>query len=101
MRNQLKILFLGNYYFSYFKFLIKRKHHRHGAAIGVIMEIQLAVSTPTTTALGSMPILRHADVTRGIKIVRVARFDIACVKRKRIVKNTAIIIYGYRKSLRG
>ena len=59
------------------------------------MEIQLAVSTPTTAALGSIPILRHADVTRGIKIVRVARFDITCVKRKGIVKNTAIIIYGF------
>ena len=91
MRKQLKILFLGNYYFSYFKFLIKRKHHRHGAAIGVIMEMQLAVSTPTTAALGSMPILRHADVTKGIKIVRVARFDIACVKRNAHTKQSYLI----------
>ena len=91
MRKQLKILFLGNSYFSYFKFLIKRKHHRHGAAIGVIMEIQLAVSTPTTAALESMPILRHADVTRGIKIVRVARFDIACVKRNAHTKQSYLI----------
>ena len=91
MRKQLKILFLGNYYFSYFKFLIKRKHHRHGAAIGVIMEIQFAVSTPTTAALESMPILRHADVTRGIKIVRVARFDIACVKKNAHTKQSYLI----------
>ena len=40
------------------------------------MEIQLAVRTPTTAALGSTPIFIQAEVTRGIKIVRVARFDI-------------------------
>ena len=55
------------------------------------MEIQLAVSTPTTAALESMPILRHADVTRGIKIVRVARFDIACVKKNAHTKQSYLI----------
>lgn len=50
------------------------------------MEIQLAVRTPTTAARGSIPILRHAEVTSGMKIVNVARFDITCVSRNGIVK---------------
>ena len=62
-----------------------------GAAIGVIMEMQLAVITPTTAARGSSPILRQADVTRGIKIVSVARFDMTCVSTNGTRKNTAII----------
>ena len=56
-----------------------------GAAIGVMMEIQLAVRTPTTAALGSTPIFIQAEVTRGIKIVRVARFDITCVRINGII----------------
>ena len=67
----------------------------HGAAIGVMMEIQLAVRTATTAARGSIPILRHAEVTSGMKMVNVARFDITCVSRNGIVKNTAIITYGF------
>ena len=64
-----------------------------GAAIGVMMEIQLAVRTPTTAALGSTPIFIQAEVTRGIKIVRVARFDITCVRINGIMKKTAMITY--------
>ena len=41
----------------------------HGAAIGVIMETQLAVSTPMTAALGSIPIFTQAEATSGIKMV--------------------------------
>mgnify|MGYP003240228796 CR=1 FL=1 len=37
----------------------------HGAAIGVMIEMQLAVSTPTTAALGSIPIFIQADTTSG------------------------------------
>lgn len=44
---------------------------------------------------GSIPILRHAEVTSGMKMVNVARFDITCVSRNGIVKNTAIITYGF------
>ena len=59
------------------------------------MEIQLAVRTPTTAALGSTPIFIQAEVTRGIKIVRVARFDITCVRINGIMKKTAMITYVF------
>ena len=47
----------------------------HGAAIGVIIETQLAIRTPITAALGSRPIFTQAEATSGIKIVYVARLD--------------------------
>ena len=67
----------------------------HGAAIGVMIEMQLAVSTPTTAALGSIPIFIQADTTSGMKIVSVARFDMIWVSKNGIRKNTAIIRYGF------
>ena len=36
-----------------------------GAAIGVMMEIQLAVRTPTTAALGSTPIFIQQKLPEG------------------------------------
>ena len=66
-----------------------------GAAIGVMMEMQLAVMTPTTAARGSMPIRIQAEVTSGMKIVRVARLDMTCVRMKGTRKNTSMMMYGF------
>ena len=60
-----------------------------------MIEIQLAVRTPTTAALGSTPSFTQAVETSGIKIVTVARFDITCVRMSGMIKNTAMIIYGF------
>ena len=47
-----------------------------GAAMGVRIEVELAMSTPITAALGSTPIFTQAAATNGMKIVTVARLDI-------------------------
>ena len=44
--------------------------------MGVMMDTQLAVITPTTAARGSTPMRIQAEVTSGMKMVRVARLDI-------------------------
>ena len=58
------------------------------------MDTQLAVITPTTAARGSTPMRIQAEVTSGMKMVRVARLDMTCVRMKGTRKNTSIMMYG-------